>query len=691
MLKDAIDLHRQGRFDEAESAYRAAAAGHPDDAEILHLLGMLRYQRGDAAEGAQLLARARALAPDDAGIELSLASLAFRAGEHEEARRGFHRALTLDPNLGGAHAGIGQIALMRGERELAENHFRIALRTGEDPHALAGLGGLLLERGDLDGALRHLGRAADLAPYDAMLQLMLGQAYFRRDTPAFAEQALANALRLKPDLHQARPLLASLLLKSGRRTEAAAEYAQLLDVPGHETAAQVGLGDVMRAEGRFEDAVSHYRAALAREPAQVDPVRALAWSLTRLGRIEEAIASYDAALRHLPEDAVLHAGRADLLMLARRLPEAAEAWRAALARNPADVQAHMRLALIYEYMGQLDAARVHADLALTARPGDTEMALVRIRALLRDGDDDGARAALDALDAQPLGQGQRRLQANYRGRLHDRAGEAEEAVRCFAEAQRGMPSALPPLDAPRAELAQALGEPVGVDQPAPILLLGTPGSGVERIAALLADQPGLLVLRDRAASLARADEFTAPRFPHYCGELGEEDRAALRERWWAPLRAAGVDEGRTIVDWLPRWDAHLLALVRRAMPGTRLVIVERDPRDALLNWLAFGWLPGFACGDPLPAAQWLARARAHLAHGAGLAQPQRLVVAADAVIQAPASAGTPLAQFVGLDMLEPGAHFAAGARGLGGLPAQFPAGHWQAYATALAGAFAELA
>ena len=96
---------------------------------------------------------------------------------------------------------------------------------------------------------------------------------------------------------------------------------------------------------------------------------------------------------------------------------------------------------------------------------------------------------------------------------------------------------------------------------------------------MLADQAGLLVLRDRIGQPARADEFSQPRFPFYCGELDEVARRSLRERWQAPLR--GLDtQGRTVVDWLPRWDAHLLALVRRAMPGTRIVIVERDQARA---------------------------------------------------------------------------------------------------------------
>ena len=47
MLKDSIELHRQGRIDEAEAGYRAELAERPDDADALHLLGMLRCQRDE--------------------------------------------------------------------------------------------------------------------------------------------------------------------------------------------------------------------------------------------------------------------------------------------------------------------------------------------------------------------------------------------------------------------------------------------------------------------------------------------------------------------------------------------------------------------------------------------------------------------------------------------------------------------
>jgi tetratricopeptide (TPR) repeat protein len=691
MLKESIDLHRQGRFDEAEQSYRARLAEHPDDADALHLLGMLRYQRGDAIEGARLLARAHELAPDDANIELSLASLAFRESDHEAAVLGFARALSLDPNLAGAHAGAGQIALLRGDHARAEEHFRIALRAAEEPHALAGLGALLLERGDHDAALRHIGRAADLAPNDAMIQMMLGQAFAKRDTPAFAEQAFRNALRLRPDLHQVRHWLGSLLIKARRIAEAEAQYRELLGVPEFAATAQIGLGDAARADNRFDDAVGSYRAALAIDPAQTVAVRAQAWALAQLGRNDEAVAAYDDALARLPDDEGLHSARADLLTLLGRMPQAVLGWNEVLARSPDNLFARTRLAGVSEYLGDVDAAKAHAEFVLGARE-EAEMQLIRVRAALRAGDAGGARAVLEVLGRYPsLTAAQTRLCWNYLGRVHDLAGEANEAVRCFSESQRGNPLSMPALDEPHPQLQTALAEAVGSAwAQAPILLLGTPGSGVERIAALLADQPQLTVLRDRAGALVRSDDFNQPRFQFYCGELDDTDRAALRERYLAPLRAANLPLDRPIIDWLPRWDAHLLALVRRAMPGTRLLIVERDPRDALLNWLGFGWAQGFACGDPAEAADWLRRARRHLAWGGELDEPRRLVVAADPLLDDTENNGAELAHFVGIDAVRPGAHFAAIAQGLGGLPVRFAARHWQVYREALVDAFARL-
>jgi tetratricopeptide (TPR) repeat protein len=690
MSKQLNELYAQGRYDDLEHDCRALLEVAPDHVEALYMLGMLRHRVDDHAEAARLFARAHALAPERGDIELSLGAAHYAAGDHDAAARAWERALALDPNLGGAHIGLGQIALLKGDRATAEQHFRIALRAGEDGHALTGLGALMLERGDHEGALRYLSRAAELVPDYAMTQYLLGQAFMRREAYAFAEQAFRNTLRLRPDMHEARRWLAEALLNSGRAHEAAAIYDELAGLPGYAFAAQVGHADVARAENRHEDAIAGYRAALALEPTQAQVVRVLAALLAELGRNDEVLATYGDYLAQVPDDRDMRALRADVLMLLQRLPEAAADWKYLAEQHPEESDYRIRLAIVEEYLGLDDAARADAEQVLQMRPAEQEMLLIRIRALLREGEDAAAHAQLGEYGRLPLTQGQRRLWWNYLGRVHDRAGQPAEAVRCFAEAQRGTMAAMPVLDEPHPALADALAEAPGPAwAQAPILLLGTPGSGVERIAALLADQPELVVLRDRITGISRPDEFNMPNFAHYCGDLTEADREALRERWLAPLRGFDVDTSRTVVDWLPRWDAHLLALVRRAMPGTRLVIVERDPRDALVNWLAFGWGQGFRCDDAVQGAAWLARARRHLAWGSELDEPRRLVVAADPILDDPQGAGGELARFLGLQALVPGGQLRLMERNLGGLPARSPAGHWQLYRDVLAEAFAQ--
>ncbi len=175
-------------------------------------------------------------------------------------------------------------------------------------------------------------------------------------------------------------------------------------------------------------------------------------------------------------------------------------------------------------------------------------------------------------------------------------------------------------------------------------------------------------------------------------KLDEAAIDAIRARYVAPLRRAGIAAGATVVDWLPRWDARLLGLLRQAMPGTRLIVVERDPRDALLNWLAFGWLPGIGCSDVAAAARWFARAQRHLHHGAGLDDPRRLHVDADAVLADPATGGAGLSAFLGLGgLLRRGPELAQADQWPGGLPSRFPAGHWRHYASVLAEPFAQVA
>lgn len=87
VLEQAVQHHRGGRLAEAEELYRTLLAASPDDADALHLLGLLRAQRGDAAGGRELIRRAIAIRPAADLFHINLASLCGAGGRH---RRGDH-------------------------------------------------------------------------------------------------------------------------------------------------------------------------------------------------------------------------------------------------------------------------------------------------------------------------------------------------------------------------------------------------------------------------------------------------------------------------------------------------------------------------------------------------------------------------------------------------------------------------
>ena len=63
MIQTAVDYHRQGKFADAERAYRSILAQDPNQFEALHYLGVLKLQQGQAAEAESLLARAVKMRP----------------------------------------------------------------------------------------------------------------------------------------------------------------------------------------------------------------------------------------------------------------------------------------------------------------------------------------------------------------------------------------------------------------------------------------------------------------------------------------------------------------------------------------------------------------------------------------------------------------------------------------------------
>ena len=159
-------------------------------------------------------------------------------------------------------------ALMLGRTWEAEPRLRNLLELYPDhPEVLRMYAGLLSLYGDSNGARLAMERAISLRPDDAAYWSSLGSALIESALYDDAIAALKRACELDPSYYTAWYNLGLALIRSMRAEEAEKALREAISLaPDDSTHARAILGDMFRAEGQLDAAVSEYRAILARKP-----------------------------------------------------------------------------------------------------------------------------------------------------------------------------------------------------------------------------------------------------------------------------------------------------------------------------------------------------------------------------------------------------------------------------------------
>jgi len=276
----ALELHKSGKWAEAEAAYRELIAAPPPSAFLHQNFARLLLENGRFAEAMDALEAALALEPQSAELALLSGRVWVELDDLPEAERWFRRAVRLDPDSHDAHCQLGVMALDGGHPERAEAIFRGVLAKAPD-HAGArhGLARALLDQGDADGAVREHREAIRLRPNSAALHSSLGQTLSNSGDLSGAVECFREALRLDP---KSAPALAGLAttLRGKLPDDELATMEQLADVPGVAPARRImldyGLGQVYDGRGEYLRAAEHVKRANA-EQARLAADRDLAY------------------------------------------------------------------------------------------------------------------------------------------------------------------------------------------------------------------------------------------------------------------------------------------------------------------------------------------------------------------------------------------------------------------------------
>ena len=679
MQDQILDALRRGDTATAVDAARRLVATTPDDAQAQRLLAVALRSDGDDAGARAAFERAVALAPDDTGLHLEHAGMLLGMRDVEGAARSLDATAGANPNAFAAYILQAQLAMGRNELDEAERLARLAARVEPDDPALQAVqGALALRRGRVDEALAQLSDAVKRAPGDPVALHALGIAHMQKGHFAFAEQAFRSLLERVPAAGMVRLLIAELLQRQGRHADAADELALLVSDRALATPELLRrAGELQLAAGRPDRGLQFLRDALAADPRDARTLTVVMAAWGRLGAIDDARRTLDAALATTPDSDDLW--RARLIFEWRDLQVSlalVERWRKAM---PDSLEALDAALALYVRAGRIAEADAVARTILERSPGHMRAELQLAESQMQQEPAEAARR-LEALLARAETPGDHALLGQRLGLARHLAGDFSSALASWERLNARQAServALPTHTAAPQRWPEAAATPA--DAARVVFLAGLPGSPVERVADLLAG--GVPAFRpDRLGARPPSDALQQITTPAGLAR-GTITPAAVAASWRAALPARSVDGA--IIDWLPWWDNAYVAVVRESLPGAMLLAVLRDPRDMLVNWLAFGASTPFALASPQVAAEWMAAGLEQLAdlHEQDLV-PHRLL-RLDEASEDPAAIAAELGSALDLQLPEP-------PPGYFGTP-RFPAGTWRAYSGLLAGPFATLA
>ncbi|MCY4593817.1 MAG: tetratricopeptide repeat protein [Bryobacterales bacterium] len=377
----ALDHFRTGNYGDALRVIEPLGSRHPEVAEIQHLLAIILDLNRRPEEANQHFRRAVELQPTSVVLRTNFGASLMRLGQASAAAEQFREALELEPNHPTASFNLGTILLQQGDPEQAlpwlEKAFSMQPDVYQNAYQLAYCQLLLGMYEETAAVVEKLGDAAASRAEVRFLE-------------ALTERALGRADRTQAVLQEIRPLLngqpqlqfqAALLLLSQDLLEPSEELLRSVtrDLPGFYPAhlnlalAQQRLGrlpeatetaqaalnleetaqihslmaDLMEAQGKPVEAVTHFQQAVALEPTSANYF-ALGYEFLAHWNWEEAAQVFAAGLERERDSWHLWIGSGAAALGLTRYEEATQAFLKAVELKPEELMGYHLLAQAFD-------------------------------------------------------------------------------------------------------------------------------------------------------------------------------------------------------------------------------------------------------------------------------------------------------------------------------------------------------
>ncbi len=431
-------------MENAEKFARQAMETQPDHAGAKLLVARITSERPEGEEETLKLLdsvigqKGGKLSPHELVVAQTLQGDTYlKRSRISSAEAAYDKALEIEPRESRALEGLGNALYAAARYSEALARYEAAAQA--DPRSLRAKIGIV----KCKLALERVKEASALAdslrqsyPKSFVAALWQGRAFDALGNREQAESAYRAAVELSGKDEaavEAYVALAGLLNQEGKADEAQAlldkARSDLRDSPAIHRA----LGDVALAQGRFDDAISEYDAALQLDSDDLRAMFQRGVALRRARRLDDAQTAFDRVAKIDPEYPGLPLERGLLHEAAGRADQALQEYEAALAKAPQDLDLMLRVGCSNVLAGHGKEAEKLLRKVLQQRSNSAEANYCLGRALLLD----PARLA----DALRLLERAAAIDPN-RPEYHLYVGWAANEARDFRKAEKSLERAL---------------------------------------------------------------------------------------------------------------------------------------------------------------------------------------------------------------------------------------------------------
>ncbi len=265
-LQQIMQWHQAGKWVEAEAGYQKILQIQPQQADALHLLGVVTAQLGKVEQGIELIKKAICLNGNNASYFFNLANILHQQSNITAAIEVYQQAVAINPTFA---------------QESAQQLFSIAL---------------------------HLHQSHQFAQ---------------------AEQLYQQILTIYPNYADCFNLLGVIAAQREECEQAVLLFKQAITLEPNISDYHSHLGNALHTLGKFQEAIDAYQCALALEPHNAKLHNDLATTFNTCDRWAEAIEHYQQAITLEPDYADAHFGFSWLLLAQQNWVEGWKeyAWR----------------------------------------------------------------------------------------------------------------------------------------------------------------------------------------------------------------------------------------------------------------------------------------------------------------------------------------------------------------------------